>query len=815
MFNDLRFGFRMLLKRPGFTAVAVLTLALGLGANTSIFSIISGFFFEPMPVKGADRLVLVLQRSAIWKLPHGHSWLDYQDYRQRVSGFEDVAAVLFTPVHLSLAGQQPERTWIEGVSGNCFSMLGIQPAYGRTFLPGEGQNPGADPVIVLSYRFWQRKCGGDPAAVGKSVSVNGRPFTIIGVAPAKFNGAEWAMAPSAFVPATMADPEMLKNRGWPGFKIMARLKPGVTVAQAQAQVEAVAKQLATDYPDSHREATVTVKPEMLCRPEPAFLDVVPLACLMFMVVVGLVLLIACANVANLMLSRALVRQKEMGIRTAIGASRWRLMRQLLVESILLALLGGVVGTALAWWTGGLLAGFAPASDIPLRTDHHWDWRVFAFTFLASIVAGVATGLAPGLRATHLDINSILKDAGNSPLASRRHWFRSCLVVSQVALCVVVLISGGFFLQSLWLAGRLDLGFRSENLLMASLDLGLQGYDDARGRQFHEKLVDRMRTIPGVRNVALAGSVPFDYMVLVGEFGPEGRTSGAAGSGQDGYVVGSYATADPNYLPTMGITLVQGRNFTRFDNETAPKVAIINQVLAQRLWPGGNAVGKQFHFHRGGDLTEVVGVVRDGKYVMIGEEPRPFAYLPLAQHYLSPVSVHVRTEGAPLLLAPALRQVLSELDPALPVYNVRSMEEHLRSSAFGLMPLRMGATLAGVQGALGLVLAMMGIYGVVSYVVSQQTKEIGIRMALGARKADVIRLVVRGGARLAVVGLGVGLVFGLALALVLTHMLYGLKPSSLPVFAIVFSLLTGVSFLACYVPARRATRVDPMVALRYE
>lgn len=805
----------MLAKNPGFTAVAVLTLALGISANITIFSLISVFFFQPLPVKDPEQLVLVLQRSAAWKLPHGHSWPDYLDYRDRLDVFSSLSAFYMLPVHISAPGGQPERTWIESVSGNYFSLLGVEAAHGRFFRPQEGTTAGADPIIVLSHGYWQRNFGGDPSAVGKSVHVNGRAFQVVGIAPPTFSGAQWSIAPTAFVPASMMGQltqngeDFLRNRGAPAFKLMGRLKPGVSLAQARAAVEAVARQLAKDFPDAHRQSSVLVYPEKRCRPEPTFADMMPFAASVFMGMVGLVLIIACANVANLMFSRALVRQKEMGVRTALGATRGRLIRQLLAESVLLALLAAVVGLVLATGTDGLLARFTPKSDIPLRTDQGWDWQVFVYTFVLAIAAGFITGLVPALQATKVNVQTTLKEGGAAWAASRRHFFRSALVVTQVAVCVIVLVAGGLFVQSLRRVGTLDLGFRTKNLVMASFDLGLQGYSDERGRQFHDSLTGRLQALPGVRSASLARSVPFDYGIEIRDVAAEGQNI------EDRYTAVAHNRIDAGYFETLGCTLLQGRNFTRQDTETTPKVAIVNQLMAQRFWPGKDPLGQRFHFGRNGELIEVVGVARAGKYVMLGEEPRPYFYLPLRQNYTSPITLHLQTEGDPGSVIAALRQVLRDLDPHLPIFNVRTMEEHLRESAFGLMPLRLGATLAGVQGLLALALAILGVYGLVAYVVGQRTREVGIRMALGAQKFHVLRLVLREGLVLTLVGAGIGLVAAVGLKVAISKVLYGLAPASAPVFAGVILLLAVVALMACYLPARRAIRVDPIVALRYE
>ncbi len=816
MIADFRFALRQLRNHPGFALVAVLTLALGLSANSTILGMINVFFFEPLPVKDARRLAIVMQKTDVIEFPHGFGWLDFQDLRTRVPSFEDALALMVSPANLALAGQTPERTWIEYVSGNYFTMLGVSAALGRAPGVGEGEKLGTDPVVVLAHQYWQRKFGSDPSIVGRTITLNGQSVTVVGVMPATFSGAQWSIASSAWVPATMmpwvseGGKQLLENRSAPAFKVMARLRPGVKLAEAQAQAEVAVRQLATEYPREHGPSQVVVVPEMRSRPEPSFSQFMPLAAVVFLSLVMLILLIACANVANLMFSQALARQKEMGIRTAIGASRGQLIRQLLVESVVLALLAGLVGSLLATVLGPLLSGFAPVGDMPVRTESSWSWRVFVATLVLSVVAGVVTGLVPALRATRLSVQSVLKEGGGERGGSPRHAFRSTLVICQTAFCVTLLVCGGLFLESLRQLARQDLGFRSDHLLMASMDLGLQRYNEEKGQRFYQQLLDRLGALPGVKSVAMASHVPFDYGMQLSDVAAEGKASPVPGS-KEGYHSAGACQVSTNYLRTMGVTLVKGRDFSTQDG----RVVIINQTLARRLWDQEDPIGKRMRLGRGDDLHEVIGVVRDGKYLMLGEDQRPFVYMPISQHYSAAATLHLRAEGDPLSFVPSVRQILSELDPNLPIYNVRTMDEHLRQSALALMPLRMAATLAGVQGLLGLGLAMMGLYGIVAYGVTQRTREIGIRMALGAQSADVMRLVVKDGWRLTVIGLGVGLVLALVLALTLSRLLYGLHPMNLPVFTIVLTALAAVSLLASYLPARRALRVQPLMALRSE
>jgi putative ABC transport system permease protein len=822
--QDLRHAGRLMLKQPGFTLVAVLTLALGLGANVTIFSLINFFFFKPLPVPDSHRLVVLSRQTEKFELAVPVAWRDFEDFRSEVKEFTDALALYFRPVHIAQTGRTPDRTWIEAVSGNYFEMLGVQPLHGRLFLPGEGTKPGADPVVVLGHDYWQTKFGGDPRVVGESLMINGHPFLVIGITRPGFTSAQWALLPSAFIPATMIpqvfpwDQGVLESRDWPAFKVMAKLAPGATLGQAQAAVDVVQRRLVPEHHSPEEEAKVTVRvlPERLSRPDPSVASVMPFAAAVFMALVLLVLLIACANVANLMFARALGRQYEMGIRSALGASRGRLTRQLLTESTVLALVAGVAGFVLSYWSGHLLQQLAPAGDIPTKPDESWDWNPVIFTLAASVLTGVVTGVIPALRASRVDVQSVLKGA-SLQAGQRRHWFRNSLVMAQVGFCVIVLVAGGLFLRSLRNLSLIDLGFRPEGLVIASIDPGLNGYTDERGLQLIEEAVERVQGLPRVESAGVGVTVPFGNIFGLGSVR---RAADVALTGEEGTAsevqIGSNHI-DREYLRTMGVRVLRGRGFGREDTPASRKVVVINQTLARRLWPNGDALGEQIVINGDGVLREVIGVVGDGRYIMLNEQPRPYAFVPLTQMYKGPTVLHVRaaTGVDPSTLVTSVRRVLQELDPNLPIFDVRTMEEHLRTSVFGYMPLRMGAALAGVQGGLGLFLAVMGIYGVVAYSVTQRTREIGVRVALGAGPRDVLRLVVRGGLRLTVAGLAAGVIVSLGLSHVLAGLLYGLNPLDGVVFGGVVMLLLTVSLLACYLPARRALRVDPMIALRAE
>jgi predicted permease len=619
-------------------------------------------------------------------------------------------------------------------------------------------------------------------------------------------------APSGVAPALMSGGDgLLTQRGAEAWRVMGRLRPGVTLAEARAQVEVVAKRLAETYADTHKGARVLVIPESRARPDPTFSELLPVLAVVFVGMVGLVLFIACANVANLMFSRTLGRQRELAVRAALGAGRLRLIRLQVVESVLLALVAGVFGLLLATGLGWFLASFTPTGDVPVNTEHPWDWRGFVFTALVSLAAGIGTGLWPALNASGAALSETLKEGGGGRGASSRHPFRNLLVVGQVTLSLVVLAAAALFLRSLRNAGRVALGFRPDRLLMMSVDLGLQQYEEPRAQQFLRELVEGTQALPGVRAATLAVHVPFDYGIQLTEIGSDGDVVGS----KDGFVAAAFSVVRHGYLEMVGATLLRGRDLAESDGRDAPRVAVVNETLARMLWPGQDPLGRRFRFGRGGDWTEVVGLVADGKYVMLAEDARPYFYLPLAQQYRSPVTLMVRTATQPTALVKPVQDLLGRLDPDLPVFNVRSMEAHLRGSVFGLMPLRSGAALAGFQGLLGLALAVMGLYAVVSYAVGRRTQEIGVRIALGARTRDVLRLVLREGMLLTGVGVAMGLVGAAGVAVLLSHVLPGLATVDVGALLLVTLLLVAITALACYLPARRATRVDPATALRYE
>jgi putative ABC transport system permease protein len=816
--DDLRQAFRGLRKQRGFTAVAILTLAFGIGVNVALFSLVSAFFFQPLPVHDPHQLVVVMQRSDLVNIPYGHSYPDYRDFREAVKTFSDLAAYMPTPVHLGARGQAPERTWIEVVSPNYFSLAGVTPAFGSFPRMGQDEATGAPSAVVLSYRYWQRRFGGNPAMVGQPITLNGRAFTVIGIAPESFTGLSWAMAVSGFVPSGAAGALMENgdafrdNRGIPAWRLMGRLVDGATIDEARAEVEVVATRLASTYPAEHKDTSrIALIPENRSRPDPSVAGFLPIFAAVFAIMAGLVLLIACANVANLMLARAVARQRDLVIRSALGASRSRLVRLQVIESLILAAVAGAIGVLLAQWAGQALAGFTPSGDIPINEQQPQDWRAYVFTFLVSAAAGVVTGVWPALKATRFDVVESLKE-GSTGAGTSRHRLRSLLVIGQVTMSLVVLVTGGLFLHSLRQMQGLDVGFRPKGLLTASIDLGLQQYSGERGRQFLDDLVTRVEALPGVESASLTTHVPFDYGIVFADVGIEGEIPGS----KDGLLSTAYGVVGSTFFETARASIVRGRGFNRHDDEKSLRVGVVNDAMARKLWPGRDAIGQRFRFGSKGEWIVVVGIARDGKYLMLTEPPRPYCYVPIAQNYRSPVTLLVRTASDdPAALAGPLRRLLGEMDPDLPVFNVRTMTNHMRDSVFAFMPFRMAVALAGAQGAVGLLLAVMGLYAVVSYTVTRRTREIGVRMALGANRTDVLRLVIRDGMRLSLIGVAIGLLMALGIGLVLSQVLYGVTPVDAAVLASVTALLLGVSAFACYAPARRATRVDPLTALRCE
>jgi len=839
LLQDMRFGARTLAKNPGFTLVVTLTLALGIGANTAIFSFVNAVLLRSVPVAEPERLVYVFggTRTSPYSVS---SYPDYLDYRARNDVFSDLIA--YSPITLSLnSGEQVDTVTGLIVTGNYFDVLGVRPRVGRAFLPEEDTTPGGHPVAVVSHGLWQSRFGADPGVVGRKLLLNGQQFTVVGVAPADFNGADTGRTSDIYVPMAMQalvrpprggysgemNPDLLSKRGPRWLDIVGRLKPGVTEEQAQAAMSTLAAQLSQSYPDTNREQTATVSP--LAKGDPEQRGRLVSVAGLLLAVVGLVLLIACANVANLLLARAASRRKEISIRLALGASRGRLVRQLLTESLLLSLLGGALGLLLGVWLVKTMRTYsAPANFFPVAFDFSLDGNVLGFTLLLSVLTGLLFGIAPALQASKPDLVVALKDEtalvpGASGRGGRRFTLRDLLVVAQVALSLVLLISAGLFLRSLRKAQGIDPGFDPSRVVTMPLNINLLRYTKTQGQDFYRQVLERVTALPGVQSATLTRTPPLSgasrqsTVVIAGREAPESGSNTENSGGAGGESVPSNITlassVGQDYFETLNIPLLRGRDFNAQDREGAPGVAIVNETFARRYFPGEDPIGMRVSLAGAqGPWLEVVGLARDGKYVTLGEVPAPFLYQPLAQRHESGMVLMLRTSGDPSGLVPAVRREVHSIEPNLPLTNARLMEELLSTS---LYPARMGAVLIGVFGLLALVLASVGLYGVMSYSVSRRTREIGIRMALGARGGDVLRLVLRQSMTLVAFGVALGLGAAFAATRLLAGFLYGVSPTDPAAFIGIAALLSIVSLAASLVPARRAATVDPLVAFRYE
>jgi macrolide transport system ATP-binding/permease protein len=813
LLKDIRYGIRNLLKRPGFTVTAVITLALGIGANTAIFSLVNMVLLRSLPVDHPEQVVSVSPRgkgNALLAYSHPN-YLDFRDRNQVLSG---LLIYRFVPMSLSHGGTN-ERIWNYEVSGNYFDVLGVRAIKGRTFLPEEDHTRLSHPVAVVSYGCWRQRFGADPNLVGKDVLLNNHPFRIIGIAPEGFKGTEFVYTPEMWIPVAMlewAEPgaKWLDDRSSGNFFAVGRLKPGVDARQAEASLNLLAQQLGKEYPDTNEGQTINLGSPGFILPE--LRGAVVSFTWVLMAAVALVLLVTCTNLAGLLLARATDRRKEIAIRLAMGANRLRLIRQLLTESILLSVIGGAVGLWLALWIINALLAFKPPIDFPLALDVDVDWRVLIFSLTVSILTGAVFGLVPALQATRPSLVTALKDTAAQGGGSRTR-LRSGLVVAQIALSLVLLIGAGLVVRTLRQLQTMDPGFDSRNALTLSFDLGLQGYDQTRGEQFYQQLVERVQSLPGVRSVAMTNYLPLSLNYNSSNVFVEGQPA-ERGANAPTAMVGS---AGPKYFETMRTPLLQGREFTEQDKQKSERVAIVNETFVRKLMPeaksASDSIGKRFSFSANeGPFVSIIGVAKDGKYFNISEEPRSFVWMPLAQSYSSNGILMVRTVGDPQTMIPAVRNEVHSLDPNLPVFDVKTLTEHMRLALF---PARVAAMVLGVFGFIALTLAAIGIYGVTSYSVAQRTREIGIRMALGAQLGDVLRLILGHGVKLTLLGISLGLIGAYLLMRAITSVLYGVSATDPLTFVFVSLLLAMVALLACYWPARRATKVDPLVALRYE
>jgi len=800
LLKDVRYGVRMLTRNPAFTVVALLALALGIGANAAIFSVVNAVLLRPLPYTEPDRLMMIRET----KLPQFPEFSvspgNFLDWQKQNSVFEQLVAIQGSAFNLIDVGE-PERLRGQRVTDGFLEMLGAQPALGRGFMSEEDQ-PGHNFVVILSHGLWQRRFGGAADVLNRSITLDGQSYTIIGVMPAtfRFGGGDTELwTPAAFTA------QQAQQHGSHYLQAIGRLKPGVTVEQARTEMSAIADRLAEQYPDANAGWNVKITPLL----EYAVRSI-KLALLVLLGAVVFVLLIACANVANLLLARAASRQKEIAVRTALGASRWRIVRQLLTESVLLALVGGVLGLLLAIWGKGLLLSLAP-EDLPRVRDASLDGWVLAFTAGITLLTGLIFGLVPALQASRPNLNETLKDAGRgSTEGGRRHFIRSVLVVFEVATALVLLVGAGLMIKSFLRLQNVDPGFNPNNALMVKLSLPQKKYSTPDQRAaFYKQLLEKVAMLPGVQAAGAACVVPLSGDDFVLGFDIQGRPPDAPGTEPST----NYYAVTPDYFTAMGIPLRRGRLFTEQDTKDAPRVAIISEAMAKQFFPDEDPIGKRIHVTNGPVVyREIVGIVGNVKQYGLDEKTPVETYEPFAQQPVSFMSLVVRTTGDPTALSGAIRGEVLSLDKEQPVSSIRTLDQLISTS---IAQQRFAMLLLGVFAVVAMVLAAVGIYGVMSYSVTQRTHEIGIRMALGASSTNVLRLVVGHGMRLTLIGIGLGLILAFLLTRLMATLLFDVSATDLTTFAVFSVSLTAIALVACLVPARRALKVDPMVALRYE
>ena len=815
MWQDLKFAARMLRKAPGFTAVAVLSLTLGIGANTTIFTLTKAIFLQAVPVKDPGRVVSLYSNAQSRKGPPQEylptPYLNAVDYREKTNVFSGSSIAIPNGFNLVVSGKQTQL-FGELVNGNFFDLFGVTPALGRGFSAAEDTSP--QPVAVLSYGLWNKQFGADRGILGRTIQLNQQDFTVIGVAPPEFQNVGVLGSPDVWIPISMRDQvltgrakQWVYDRGFRMALMVARLKPDVTLAQAQAAVHALGNELEREYPKNNSGRNEMLVPINETTIPPQQHALFSRAGMLMMVIVGLVLLIACANVANLLLARATQREREIAVRLALGASRRQLIRQLLIESLLLALIAGALGILCAYGGRQALAAVLP-NGLPRNLDFSLDGRVLLYAMGLSLVATVLFGLAPSLQASRADRMAALKDRTAAPTGSAR-WYgiRGILVSTQVALSLIALVGAGLFIHSLRNAQQIDPGFEVNHELVMFVNLAAEHYEQPKAEQFYRDVVERLDGLPMVAQASIADSAPFAGGLQRTTF-----TDGVDSTDpRNGKLTPIIATA-PKFFPAAGIALLHGRDFADNDDANGAMVAIVNHAAAQGFWPGQDPIGKHLHFlGETWDVT-VVGEVNTVKYATLGEPPQAIVYLPLKQHYSAAVTIYVRTKGDPAKALGSVRSTVQSLAPTVPIVRLQTVGEVLVQS---LTAPRLGAQLLGTFGLLALVLAAIGTYGVMSYSVTQRRQEIGVRMALGAQRRDVLRLILSNGLAMVLAGVAVGLGIAALLSRTMSSLLFGIGLFDAPSFLITASLLVLVAMAACSIPARTAMRVNPIVALRYE
>jgi putative ABC transport system permease protein len=806
--QDARYATRMLFKHPAFTLVAALALALGIGANTAIFSVVNAVMIRPLPYRDASRLVMVWEDNRNrGRHQNVVSPANFLDWKEQGDVFEDMAALYDTRLNLTDVAD-PEEVAAQRVTLNMFDLLGAQPMLGRTFEPDDAQ-PARQDSVILSYGLWQRRFGGNPAIVGQTIKLNAEIYTVIGVMPPDYqlfinSGSLTGDRAELWAPMLFGNNDRARRGRY--AMAVARLRNGVTLQQAQSQMTALADALEKQYPAFNTGWGVN-----LVSFREQFIGEMRKPLLMLLGAVGFVLLIACANVANLLLARAAARQKEIAIRLAIGASRGRIVRQLLIESTALALLGGAAGLLLAMWGVDALVALGPKSLLPAG-GARLNLIVLGFTMLVSLLTGVIFGLAPAMEASRTNLNDALKEGGKAAASGgRAHRLRNLFVIVEVALALVLLIGSGLLIKSFARLQAVNPGFNPQNLLTARVSLPYAKYhEEGQSNRFFREALDRIRQIPGVRNVSAVNFLPFTGLGAATKFSVVGRP--APPPGQEPVI--DARVCDAGYFQTMGIPLIKGRTFNEREQTVAAHVVVVNETLARDIFPGEDPIGQRIVINMMSDPkpSEIIGVVGDVKHASLDGDVRPMSYWPPAESAYPFMTLVARTDGDPLNYVAAVRRDVQALDNDQPIASVYTMEQLISES---VARARFSTTLLAIFAAVALILAAVGIYGVMSYSVTQRTHEIGLRMALGADRRAVMAMVIRQGMRLALIGVAAGLAIALALTRLLATLLFGVSATDPTTFIVIALILIGVALVACFVPARRATRVDPMVALRYE